>query len=273
MPLKKLQIQRDIVALEAFSVSDVTGLFKNFMPSIKASFQEISNSFNPSAAGVALLPSSSEFLKDIPKHSYMDVKILSAFVPEGMDAKYRAYAEVLLRAAKHAAEAPKRLSDFNVYLGRLHSATGGHRSTEDGTLAYRDMEKTRKEINREIGDCFTSGSSRVETTIGKVIDRNADWQDIFAMCDAMTSEVMSVDRKKLQKQIQDCNEFLAAVERKLKAAEFEGVSPNVVQNLADGAYQLASELEFFAATYYRVEVFVTSVNRTVKHFQNVMTPA
>jgi hypothetical protein len=44
----------------------------------------------------------------------------------------------------------------------------------------------------------------------------------------------------------------------------------MLTNLSNGAYQVACELEFFAAIYYKAQAYAEALNRTVEHFQTVM---
>lgn len=268
--LKKLQLQRDIVAIEAFSVHDVTGFMKGIFPAIKEDFIGFTKLFTPHDKPVGLLPEFRNFEHEISKHTYLDIKELGAYVPEGMDVSYREYADYLLPATKHVMGVMQTLSEFSVYLARLVSSNELHLSTGDLAAKYRGLEEARKLINEDLGKCFAKGSTRTDVSIGKVVARNAEWPDLFNMAEDMTKNVFSIDRPKLIKLIHETSELMEAVERKIKAAEMDGVSPNVVQNIADGAYQVASELEFFAVTYYKVEVFVTCLNRTVEHFKTVM---
>ena len=268
--LKKLQINRDIVGLEAFSASNVTGFFKDMFPSIKTAYNSFSDAFRPSEAAVMLAPTHKEFERELSKHSYMDIKELSASVPEGLKVDYREYADILLVAAKHVANVSTTLSEFNVYLAQLISHNEMRLSTDDKAAKFAALEKQRELILSDLGNCFDKGSTRSDVTIAKVVNRNNEWGDVFAICEKMTEEVLKVNRVKLNRAIEDSVEMMEALERKLKAAEMDGVSPNVVNNLAAGAYQVASELEFFSVVYYRVEVFVNCVNKTIGHFQTVM---
>ena len=56
---------------------------------------------------------------------------------------------------------------------------------------------------------------------------------------------------------------------KINRGQMKGVSPEVVKNLSEGVYEVAKEMEFFSATYYRVMSLNESLNRTVTHFKEV----
>ena len=49
---------------------------------------------------------------------------------------------------------------------------------------------------------------------------------------------------------------------KLNRGDLDDVSPQVVKNLADGAYQAACEVEFYSVTYYKVHALAGALDRT-----------
>ncbi|EKD22668.1 MAG: hypothetical protein ACD_84C00015G0001 [uncultured bacterium] len=57
---------------------------------------------------------------------------------------------------------------------------------------------------------------------------------------------------------------------KIKRNEFDGMSPEIIRNLSDGAFQVASELEFYSVMHYRVTAYANAVTRTAEHFEKTM---
>jgi hypothetical protein len=55
---------------------------------------------------------------------------------------------------------------------------------------------------------------------------------------------------------------------KIQKNEIEHVSPEVTQNLAFGAYEVAREIEFFSVVYYKVLALTTSVDATTVKVNN-----
>lgn len=269
--LNQLRIQRDIVALEAFAVSDVTGLLNNIFPSMKETFLGFMRSYSPSEAAVSLSGNYKDFLKEIPKHNYTDIRSITAYVPEGLNTDYKEYGDYLQAAVAHAtAVMDDVLNPYSTYLAQLVTNHDMRLSTNTFETVYKPMEEKRDLLTKDMAGCFKKGSTQSVSNIGKVISRNADWEDLFVLCERLTQQVGKVDRVKLKKKIGECTEYLEAIERKLKRADMEGVAPQVIQNLSNGAYQVACELQFFSVVYYKVEVFVNCVNRTLNNFATVM---
>jgi hypothetical protein len=204
------------------------------------------------------------------KHSYADVMALTAYVPEGLRTSYLEYAVLLDNAVVHASQLMDNvLVPYSAYLAALVTNTEQKLSNQNIKLDYPAMAKTRDVINAALGQCFTPGSSKAEASIGQVVKRNADWPAVFTTSQNLITTINKVDRRALQRKIEECTDLLDRIAAKIKRDEFEGVSPQVVDNLADGAFQVASELEFYSVTFYKVLALTESVNRTIKHFETV----
>jgi len=265
-----LRLRRDLVALEAFTTPDVVGLLKRVFPSIKEELGSFMARFSPNEQGLALTGSQKVFLHDLGKHNYADVMALSAWQPEGLKVSYLEYAAALEPAVAHCARIMDDvLAPYSAYLAGLVTNLDAKYSSENITLNYKSMNIGRDLLTSTLGRCFVPGSNKAMTTIAQVIKRNADWPAVFTNTDVLVQTMNRVDRQALKKKINECTELLDRISAKIKREEFEGVDPNVLQNLADGAYQVASELEFYSVTYYKVLALTEAVNRTVKHFGEV----
>lgn len=265
-----LRLNRDLVALEAFTTSDVVGLLKNVFPSIKESFDGFMARFSPNEQGLALTGTQKVFLHDVAKHNFADIGPLTAFVPEGLAVTYLEYAIVLDNAVAHCAHLMDHvLVPYSAYLAALVTNSEQKLSGQNIRLDYPAMAKERDAYNAALGSCFTPGSSRAETTLSKVVKRNADWSAVFTTVDNLVQTMNKVDRRLLKRKMDECTDLLDRISAKIKRDEFEGLNPQVLDNLADGAYQVASELEFYSVIYYKVLALTESVNQTVKHFGSV----
>lgn len=264
---KQLRIYRDSVAMEAINTADVTAYFKGIFPAVAESFQSFVHNIRPSDQALALAPSHRDFLKAIPRHAYTDVAALTAFQPEGLAVPYLEYAEVMLQAAEHCNAIMDTLNPYSVYLAQLITNPEMKLSTNSNDKEFKLLEQDRDKLNRELGACYKKGSTKAETSYGAVIQRNADWPDIFARLEAITRNINGVDRKVLLKKIGECSDHLEVIIKKINGGEMEGVANQTVMNLSNGAYQIASELEFFSVVYYKSEVLLASVQKTLDHFK------
>lgn len=266
--LNNMRIQSKQVSLEAFSGGDIKSLLTNTFPGIVEDVKSFFNKFSPNEPGIGLTSNEYAFIKDLSKHSYLDISPLTAYVPEGLDVTYLEYSEVLLGVVDHSVNILSILGEYSAFISQLINNNDGKLSTSP-LLRQGDLEKARAKLNSELGKCFKHGSTKAEVNIGTVIKRNADWEHVFKNTAGLSKLINSVDRKFLNKKIQECATLLDVVIEKSKRGELEGMSPQALSNLSSGVYQVASELEFFSITYFRVLAFTTSVDRTIKHFEEV----
>lgn len=265
-----LSILRNAVALEALSMRDMTAYFHDIMPSLQSSFNDFTSRFSPKQEAIQGFTSQQrEFDREISGRSYMAVSQITAYIPEGLDVPYIDYAEVLLDAVKHASKVMDVLVPYSAYLAALVTDKEATLSTKSFEVEFKLMEEERKRINAELGACFKKGSSKAEAAIGDVVQRNADWKAVFERCNDISKTINDVNRSALLKKVNECNSHLEIILKMAREGRVGKVATSAVMNLADGAYQVASELEFYAVAHYKAEVFVSCVNQTLEHFKKV----
>lgn len=271
--LNSLRIETSRVSLESFSGADVKQLLTNTFPSIVSNVKEFFAGFTPANANnpaIILSFNEAAFIKEVSTHSYLDIAPLAAFVPEGLDVTYSKYSEELMPAVAHASKILSGvMTSYSTFLSQLISNSDLKLSTQSFEKIYTELTKEREKLNVEIGKCFKRGSTKAEVTIGDVVDRNADWHNVINSADVMLKLINGVDRKALNKKINECSDLLDVILAKMNRNEFEGMSPEIIRNLSDGAYQVASELEFYSVTFYKVMAYSASISNTVEHFENV----
>jgi len=267
---QKLHTLRQGVALEAFSMRDVTSYFQSVMPALSESFTDFVARFNPKQHTIQFTSKQKDFEKELNNHTYMGVSQVTAYVPEGLDVPYIDYAEVLYEAVQHASKIMDVLAPYSTYLAQLVMDREAGLSTKSFESEFKLLEEERKRINEELGACFKKGSTKSEAALGDVVKRNADWKDVFQRCRDITDVINRIDRGVLLKKVNECNAHLEVILKMAREGKVGKVANQTVLNLADGAFQAASELEFYAIAYYKAEVFITCVNQTVEHFDKVM---
>lgn len=269
--LNSLQRERDRIAMEASLSMNLTTLLKDTFPSIVAGFSSFVGRWTSDIPAVALSSKQSEFVRELTKHAYLDIAALTAYVPEGLDATYPAYLKALTPATEHAVKAVQEtLTEYSLYLSQLVTNADQKLSSASITRKMAESEAKRRTLNKELGLFFGKGSTRTERTMGDVVERLSDWTGVFQQSQVLNKLVNSVDRTALNRKVNECATLLETVMAKIERGDFAGVSSQAVNNLSDGAYSAASELEFFVATYYKVASLTEALNRTVEHFHLTM---
>lgn len=270
--LQTLRHHRDVVALETFSVQtlDVTSMLKKVMPDIKSHFSNFVARFSANDKPIPLSRDQRNFIKLVEKHNFVDISPLAVVVPEGFDADFVVLGNVLHQAADHALKVRDLLNTYTTYLAMLITNEFQRFETKNSVQVYQGMQTERDQVLKELGALFKPGSHETKRQYGQVVTRNKDWEIVFGEVDALSKQMNSVDRTALNHKVKEAGQLMDKVISMLKDGKLESSAPEVAQELAEGAFQIASELEFFSVIYYRVMAYVTSVNTSVDKITEIL---
>lgn len=268
---RALKHARDLVALEAYVVSDLSGLIQRIYPSIKNGLDGFKGVFTPQPA-VALTSNEKNFLTAVDKRTYPNMMPLTAFVPEGLKVGYLEYSAALHAGVEHARGCVAVIDEFAVFLAMLVSNRSSILETATRKKQYAEMMLQRDRVNKDIQSCF-NGTTRTTVKVEDVVKRNADWKPVLETANAMSRSINQIERTHLAKKVDECSELLDRVGRLVSENYFDKTSPEVLLDLSDGAYQVAAELEFYSIMYYRVQAYTHAISRTMEHVQVVQKAA
>ncbi len=210
------------------------------------------------------------FLKTISKVSFAEVRALRADVPENFHGNFLEYAnELKTHALTLSRLAPDVLTPYNVFLGQLVSSRNAALLVDDKASVYKAMEASRKEGYKHIEKFFSNKKFESTSRIGEVINRNNDWKELFAVLKAATDTINSVDRQLLTQLITQAEDYLEIIQDMLKNKKLEGITPETSKALANGAYQVASQIEYYTVIYFRIMGLTTAVRDTIARVNTV----
>lgn len=273
--ISTLQIQRDIVAQEGFldMGANVGALVAKVFPTVAGAFANFVAGFSTSQPAVAVSSKQKDFLAKLKIFSYIDLMDMMVFTPEGMNparATYLDYGMALSGAVDYALNVEKTLNDYTTYLSKLIMNVDQKKSSQNSQRVFKEMEKSRAKINATLATYYTPGSFATETHYKEMIKRHADWEPVFDLCNKLAIAVESIPRTQLLNKVAETSKLMDKIIAMIAKKEIEGMSPEALQELSDGAFQVASELEFFSAMHYRTIAFVEAVNRTVIRLNTVL---
>jgi hypothetical protein len=270
-PLQEMDDLRTMISNETFSVSGIVNSLQNLIPNLQKNFQGFIHGFSKSEPAAQLKGNERDFLKQVEGRVYLNLSPLLAYVPEGLDVPYLEYLSVLQDAVLHCHDNTlKILNDYSVYLAQIITNRQLKITTMPLDATYAKMEKTRQDLTQRLAKCFKPGSSKAEARYGDVVGRNADWVEVFKDITRIDHLVNTIDRSVLHKKAEECNQQLNTIIKQIRNHEFEGAGPEVTNNLANGAYQAGAELEFFAATYFRVMTLNQAIGDTMRKVGEIL---
>jgi hypothetical protein len=250
-------------------LSEVAERLKGLMPSIAANFEfskEISNLQDVKN----LSAEEQKFLQLIEPTSFAEVRIFRADVPEGFSGNLLAYASVLAQCAQGVTNLGSEvLLPYTVYLAQLMSKDKPASMSDNRQHIYIKMQHERDEGNKAI-EAFFKGNKESQVRVGEVLSRNADWKPLFDDVRKAVDAVNAINRNELSQQVAQAEEYLRILGDQMEKGNIAAVTPEAAQALAEGAFQVASHIEFYAVIHFRVLVLANAVKSTVERINKIL---
>lgn len=258
------------IAMEASVLSNMVNSIKNIFPDL---IETLRNSFSRTeglpSIEIKLTGDQKFLLKEIGNFKYTDICELSTQVPEGFVGNYIDYAKELINIIDDISDVNgKVLQPYSIYLSTFLTNKDAKFNTKDQTRLYENMKSAREQHIKTLGHFFKDSSNVSYAKIGQVIKRNADFNVVYNETGIIAKNIYSINIKTLNENIKKCLSMLDMIIDKIQKKEIEHVSPEVTQNLAFGAYEVAREIEFFSVIYYKVLALTTSVDATTVKVNN-----
>lgn len=267
------RLTHEYVALESFADPNTGSIFGKAFPVIREGFSKFVGMFDEQEKAPALTSEQRDMVKSLTKQKYLDVADLTAYCPEGLDVDLVTYTKFLEQAVDHVSLTYNKLSpEYVMILGRLINQPDYKLDSRETETIFKGVQKNREEKMHDVGKCFKKGSTKAVTTLGDLVQRNNDWQEVFQRTEAINIVIGKIDRRKLAKSIKEITDMMDMIKSKMERGELENISPQVVRGISEGAFQLASEIEMYAAVHYRVMELNGTLNATVAHYNKSMKP-
>ena len=211
------------------------------------------------------------FVELMLKHSYLEVREIKAYVAAGQDGTFL---DILNELRAHAERCTQlqanELDPYVMFLAHLCSNGEALKATDDGSTHNLMLASSRDTLNEQFGAHFKSSNHDGRARLGQVLARQADWPAVFTDLNAVIRMMESVQRTKIDQLMKQAEDYLEIIYSKVQKGEFANVNPEVCKALADGAYQVACEIEFLSVTYFRVLQQRGAIEHTVAEVQRVL---
>jgi hypothetical protein len=263
------QLSMESIAQEGF-ISD----FSSFVKNIFNAFRNTSNylevrSFSKSAETVPFTKQNKKFLELVNGIPFTEVRQLRAFKPEGMQCTYLIMLDALLESSEYLKGLYAHVvHPYSLYLASFLSNVDTGLSSESKRFEYAKLEEVRDARIAQFTKLYKADSYKTDTTVGEVVLRNADWNEVLLKQKTIIANLEAVDRKALKREIDQCTEYLALIADNLKRNS-ANTRPEAAERLSLGAYQVAKEIEYFSNTYYRALGINAAIDKTVENITEI----
>ena len=251
----------------------ILGLVSAFIPSVVKAFGFVSDLDKlPSYEGVG--HEHVEFLGKVLKHSYAETRYLRAYRPAGLQTPLIHYLPQLEKSVDHVLDfVPNVLVPYITYLALLVSSRDAAMSTDDHKQLTGPLAAQRAELELTIGKMFDANTQKTDSTVAQLIERNADWPEIFKLSTSIDNKIHSLKIKDIDNKIRQAQDYLNIIYDMAQQADgkLKGATPEVLTALYEGAFQVACELEFVSVTYYRCLVVAQAIKDTKESLSKALS--
>ena len=211
-----------------------------------------------------------KFLEHIKHISYLELRELKAYVPEGLVVTYLDYITALKPVVAQLQRIiPDVLDPYAHFLAILVSNPKEALATNTG-LDHALMDLKRKEAYAAISACFSESHHLSETNVSAVIERNADWHIIFNELNVLLTGLKTVNRNAITILSKQCEDYLEIIYQNLKEHKLEALTAEVARSISHGALSVACEIEHWSVIYYRLLALEAMVAATVSKINSIL---
>lgn len=268
--LEQLRSYKGQIALEFFSTDPISNMFRGLVPNILKSFRGTETTVDLPVI-TPLSRDQKKFLKLLQDIPYTELSELKAYVPEGMRVTYLEYLNILIPVTEYLKTIQGNvLQPYCMFLAQMVSDVKMSTTIDSKKNFYDNLEGYREGTYKVFSGLYDKDSYKAETKVKLVVERNQDWVAVLNKLNEVVENVKSVDLDLIKKSVVEATTYLELFYKTLESDTDKKTSREAASRLAEGAYTVAKELEFFSSTYYRVLALNGSIENTIKHIKDCM---
>jgi hypothetical protein len=241
------------IAMEAGFLSNFVTTVREAIPSMMASISDALASLKFASDERTPLQSYTLFLNLLGKSNFVEIGDTRISVPEGFEGHLPSYVEHLKKCAEFdRGIIADVLIPYNTFLSQLLSSDSARKSSIGQLGNFLKINEERKRLNDIGASFFIKGSTQVKQPMGKVLNRNSEWRDLLTDQNAAIQAINEVDRKSVQKMVDQCVELIDTIKTASSSGEFDSLSGPMVKQLSEATLAVANQVTFYSITLYRV---------------------
>lgn len=248
--IPELKIQRDMVALEAFSVTDTGSYLRSIFPNIGKKLKEFSSSFVFSKEQVKLNATEKATLAKLDKINYLDIAYLTIQDTIGLNVHLPKFIDALGSLAEALSTIDEKIiTPYSTLLGKTLTDAQHKFDTNSIFKSFSDYASNIEHCFKTVNGYIDARQAHAKS-YSMLLDRNSDLAFSLTKIRTVGKSLDKLNRDKVEERIKEISTYIDLVLVKLNEGELDGVSPQMVSSLAEGAYQTANLLEIYSTAYY-----------------------
>lgn len=237
---------------------------------VKARFS-IENTFDKflSASPIELRPSNKmeKYVSSLP---YTETMIMRAEIPEGLNVPYLTYLGVLIKAQERANKVIENvIRPFEIMVANLITDEGFRNGFTVEVKQFKNIERECEATVKELGACFEKNSYKASATFASVVKRTGDWKEVFSQAKQLRVLYQDFPQSEVTKRLNVLYENLDVLVTQISKDQYRSIEKRTREELANGMYIVAREIELAASTTYSSRVLLTALNDTILRVEEI----
>lgn len=252
------------LATEATLTDNVVDFFRTGLPSLVGKVKDFASILTFQTENEMTLDGMDRRKERQLEGSFLQFRDVLIQVPEGFQGEFLPYVRDLNQLGLTLFEqADQLLSSYRFTLAALVSDKGNRTAVRDMSVQYKKASEAREAIVKQLATHFHS-DVRSRSRLVDVLPTYRDCHALIAETKALQLRVNPKQLKQIQRSVREIAETMQVLENQVSSKDVIGISPRVVSNVADGAYELARYVEQIAAYHYASLSIVGCVKQLVE---------
>ena len=182
--------------------------------------------------------------------------------PEGFIGNIDGYQTSLVFSLDYYEEVTEvLLREFYVTVAAFVTNKDRKLSVKDDTVKYKAYASSRTGLTKDVSSHFTKGNT------GRTLfhDAYGSYGEFMKVCNDNNNLTKRLDQVNLKKVVSQVQKIVDTLDIAIKSAangDYDKASNEALMNIANGTYELAQQVEFFAVTAYRIKALTFAIGET-----------
>lgn len=236
-----------------------------FIDSLQAYFADTDDL----ASDIGRVPHYGKVRRSLEKTSYASMRETKVFIPAGLNVQYKTYLAVLEPSIKiNEGLMENLLNPFSRWLAdNVNNPEQLKRISHSSTI--KDFEPHNLDSAlEELGECFDRGGNQNRIPFKDAFSRNGDVKEVLEETERLTSRFIAIPRDQVRRKVDEISDNLDILIERIKEEDPDyEVGEEVEQLMAQMAYTVAREVEFYGTMAYQLTQLTTALQDTVKQIR------
>lgn len=270
-----LESHLEMIALEAGFVSNMADTAKNLLPDFRFKLIGLGNRIKEllddgKDISDTLTRRQRKALEVIKQLDFLVYGVRMISIPEDFEGSFVDYSRELVKVCDEVMrDCNGFIQDYDDILSSFITNKNDKSIITRHDALFKKIKTERDDITKRLTHFFPRHVGKSKAKMTHVIKRFADLPELFSNTNQLTDKHKTIGLEQIKQSVDHCAQLLEIIIRSLQSGETTSVTPEAVQNIATGAYEVGKYIEVLSVFYFDVVVFLNCVNGMLEDFENM----